>query len=194
MTTDSKEGVDPRVRRTRTDVLRVAGELLLNSGWDRVTHANVAEAAGYSKATLYKHWPQPEDLLRAAFLHVGGFSHGEQCGELRADLISEMEAFRRVLIDEKLATSLVALADRASSSAAIAMIRDHFLGEGQSLLVELVGRGIRSRALRHGLDVGSAADMLSGALVYRIAIMGEVVSTAYVEAIVDVFLRGTECR
>lgn len=182
--------MDPRVRRTRADVDRVAGQLLLEKGWNQVTHANVARASGYSRATLYKHWPQTIDLLRAAFLHLGGLPHGEATGDLRADLVSEMEAFRRVLIDDKLAVSLVALADRAATSPEIAEVRDHFLGEGQALLRELISRGIRTCALRSGIEVGPAADMLSGALVWRVAVMGTKVGRSYVEAVVDVFLEG----
>ncbi|MEM9487737.1 MAG: TetR/AcrR family transcriptional regulator [Myxococcota bacterium] len=182
---------DPRVLRTRADVARAAAELLIDQGWDRVTHANVAAASGYSRATLYKHWPQITDLLRAGFLHIGGLPHGEVTGDLRQDLISEMEAFRRVLIDDRLAVSLVALADRSTASADIAKLRDQFMGDGQSLLRELISKGIRARALRDGIKVGPAADMLSGALVLRVAVMGKRVGRGYIEAIVDIFLHGT---
>jgi len=181
---------DRRVTRTLASVRSVAGRLLLDKGWDQVTHAHVALASGYSRATLYKHWPKPVDLLRAAFLHVGGFSHGELTGNLRDDLVSEMEAFRRVLIDEKLAVALVALADRSAADPEIGSIRDQFLGEGQVLLSQLIEAGLRSRDVRAEVLPGPAVDMLSGALVYRIAILGAAVDRAYVEAIVDTFLRG----
>ncbi len=186
--------MDPRIKRTQTDVIRAAGQLLLNKGWDQVTHANVAAAAGYSRATLYKHWPRRADLLRAAFLHVGGFSHGERTGVLRDDLISEVEAFRRVLIDEKLAVALVALADRAATDDEIGVIRDQFLNEGQALLVELIRAGLESHSVRPDIVAGPAVDMLSGALAYRVAIMGETVDRDYVESIVDAFLHGVVTR
>lgn len=168
----------------------MAAELLLDEGWDRVTHTNVAAASGYSKATLYKHWPAPVDLLRAAFLHVGGFSHGEVTGNLRDDLISEIEAFRRVLVDEKLAVAMIALADRSAADPDTASVRDRFLGEGQAMLVELLRAGLRARTVRSEVDIGPAADMLSGALTWRVAIMGNEVDRDYVESIVDTFLRG----
>lgn len=182
--------IDPRVRRTHADVGRVAGEILLAQGWDQVTHANVAAASGYAKATLYKHWPHMVDLLRTAFLHLGGLPHGEVTGDLRTDLINEIESFRRVLIDDKLSVSMIALADRAATSPDLAKVRDHFLGEGQALLRELISRGIRSRELRPGVKVGPAADMLSGALTWRIAVMGKKVGRGYIESLVDLFLRG----
>ena len=49
--------LDPRVARTRRDVVAAASALLVEVGWDAVTHAEVARRAGFSKATIYAHWP-----------------------------------------------------------------------------------------------------------------------------------------
>ena len=62
----SDAGEDARVARTRADVARAALEVLTHEDWDAVTHARVAEAAGYSKTTLYTHWPSKVDLVAMA--------------------------------------------------------------------------------------------------------------------------------
>ncbi|MBJ7383621.1 MAG: TetR family transcriptional regulator, partial [Mycolicibacterium sp.] len=41
--------------RTRADVSRAALQVLTSEGADALTHAHVAEIAGYSKTTLYTH-------------------------------------------------------------------------------------------------------------------------------------------
>ncbi len=129
----SHERVDPRVRRTRTDVRRAAGELLLEEGWDAVTHARVASAAGYSRATIYAHWPRPIDLLIEAFNHLGAIPHHEPTGDLRQDLIAELTIFRTVLVDHGLARVLATLADRATTSPELAEFRDSIVAEGNRL-------------------------------------------------------------
>jgi AcrR family transcriptional regulator len=183
--------IDPRVRRTHDNVIRTAVELLMAHGWDHVTHANVALASGYAKATLYKHWPQPNDLLRAAFLTVSGVEHhGEVTGDLRTDLVAELEAFRRVLVDDNVAKAMIALVDRAGSDADLASLRHQFLHGGQGPTRALLTDGIAAHLLRADLPVQPAADMLSGALTWRVACLGDAVGPDYVEALVDTFLRG----
>jgi AcrR family transcriptional regulator len=58
--------VDPRVERTRQAVLEAASMLLRTEGPGAVTHARVAEVAGVGRATVYRHWPEHEDLLHDA--------------------------------------------------------------------------------------------------------------------------------
>ena len=57
---------DPRVTRTPNEVLAEAINILVNDGWDAVTHAHVAAQSGYSRATIYAHWPRRIDLMRDA--------------------------------------------------------------------------------------------------------------------------------
>lgn len=189
----SDEPADPRVRRTKADVSRAASELLLEHGWDRVTHAHVAERAGYSRATIYKHWPKQHDLLRAAFGHMGSMPHGERTGDLRDDLISEMEAFRRVLVDGQFSRATAALAERATASADVAAVRDTFLGGGQQLLRDRLTDALTAGDIEVA-DARVAADMLSGALVWRVVMLGESVPPSYVVVLVDTALAGLRPR
>ncbi len=188
----TEQSSDPRVRRTYADISRATAELLLEHGWDHVTHAHVAEHAGYSRATIYKHWPNQHDLLRAAFLHMGSMPHGERTGDLREDLISELEAYRRVLVDARFARAVAALAERAAANPEIAAVRDDFLGGGQAKTRQRILEALRASGREADVNVTAAADMLSGALTWRTAIMGESTDLDYVRAVVDVFLRGLE--
>ena len=96
---DASVPVDPRVVRTRRDVLRAAIEVLIEDGWDAVTQPNVARAAGYSKATVYAHWPDRMNLLRDAFAGFGSMPHHAPTGDLRTDLVGELISFRQAMVD-----------------------------------------------------------------------------------------------
>ena len=61
---------DPRWRRSREAMLNAARVLLVRDGPPGVTHQRVAQEAGVGRATVYRHWPQPEQLLLEAMSGV----------------------------------------------------------------------------------------------------------------------------
>src|SRR6266705_1946789 len=55
---------DPRAARSREAILAAALDLLAREGPGAITHQRVARQAGVGRATVYRHWAAPEDLLR----------------------------------------------------------------------------------------------------------------------------------
>ena len=53
----------PRGRRRREEILAVAERLILDQGFAETTMQRVAEEAGASKETLYRHFKSKDDLL-----------------------------------------------------------------------------------------------------------------------------------
>ncbi len=105
---------DSRVTRTSADVSRVALQVLTSEGADAFSHAHVAEIAGYSKTTLYTHWPLRVDLIMLALDAIGDMPHQEPTGDLRADLIGELRVFRQVVLEYRLDQILAVMAQWAS--------------------------------------------------------------------------------
>ena len=54
---------NPRVQRTRGRILAVARELLAEAGPAGLTYSRLAERAGVTRQTLYRHWPARSGLL-----------------------------------------------------------------------------------------------------------------------------------
>src|SRR3546814_12820926 len=86
--------LDPRVVRTGRHVLAAARTVLVEEGWQRVTVTRVADRSGYARTTLYRHWPQRLDLLRDLITDEVHLLHTVPTGDVRADLVTELEAFR----------------------------------------------------------------------------------------------------
>lgn len=59
--------LDPRVARSRAKILAAATELIVEGGTAAATADAVAERAGVSKATMYRHWSSQIELLIDAF-------------------------------------------------------------------------------------------------------------------------------
>ncbi|WP_336923516.1 TetR/AcrR family transcriptional regulator [Aquipuribacter sp. SD81] len=182
------EVVDARVVRTRRDVLRAALDELVEGGWDAVTHARVAARAGYSKATLYTHWPDRLALVRDAFADFGDMPHHTPTGDVRGDLVGELTSFRTAMRERRLDRALAVLAERAGPVPELVDVRARFVEEGERPLREVL-----AGALPDGL-VAPVSAMLCGLVVHSVLLRGEGPSDADVESAVDLVLAGAGVR
>jgi AcrR family transcriptional regulator len=60
----TSQATDPRAARSREAILAAALDLLAREGPGAITHQRVARQAGVGRATVYRHWAAPQDLLR----------------------------------------------------------------------------------------------------------------------------------
>lgn len=178
-------GEDARVSRTRADVARAALEVLTTDGSDAVTHARVAEVAGYSKTTLYTHWPARVDLIAMAIESLGDMPHHERTGVLRDDLIGELHVFRAGVLDMRLDRVLSGMAEWASEEQ-MARIRQKVNTDGQHQMYEMLGE------LFSGAALDAAVSMLTGVVACPAIMFGTVPEDAVIEAAVDVVLNGRQ--
>lgn len=185
---DVEQVLDARVVRTRRDVLRAAIEELVEGGWDAVTHARVAGRAGYSKATVYAHWPDRLTLVREAFAAFGGMPHHETTGDLRDDLVGELVSFRSAMTEHRLDRALAVLVERAGPVPELVGVRDAFVREGERPMRELL------RPVLSGHRLEAVTAMLCGAVVHPVLLRGTAPSDEEIATTVDVTLAGLDLR
>src|SRR5919201_5865627 len=95
---DGRPGLRERKKaQTRQRISNVATELFVVRGFDNVTVAEVADAAGVSKMTVFNYFPRKEDLF---------FDRGPEAADLIADAIrgrrdgeTPVAALRRLMLD-----------------------------------------------------------------------------------------------
>jgi AcrR family transcriptional regulator len=175
---------DARVLRTRADVARAALEVLTNEGSEAVTHARVAELAGYSKTTLYTHWPARIDLISIAIESLGAMPHHQRTGDLRADLIAELQVFRRGVVEIRLDRVLTGMAEWASMEQ-MRNIRDKVNTDGQHQMYEMLGE------IYSGDELHAAVSMLTGVVACPTLMFGTLPEDTVIEAAVDIVLKST---
>jgi AcrR family transcriptional regulator len=180
--------LDARVIRTRNDILRAAVDVLTSEGLDAVTHHRLAEVAGYSRATIYKHWPTREALFLDAFSYRPGGAHSIPTGDLRADLIAELTMFRQGMERQRLDRALAALAALTTSIPELAEIRDRLVAEGERVLLQLL------TPVAQGAQLEAAMRMLSGSVLQNALLHGQLPSDEVIAATVDLLLRGLDVR
>jgi AcrR family transcriptional regulator len=180
-------GEDVRVARTRVDVARAALGVLTDEGSDAVTHARVAELAGYSKTTLYTHWPSRVDLIVLAVDALGELPHHERSGDLRDDIIGELVAFRGGITEMRLDLILTGMAQWASVEE-MREIRDRINNSGQSQMRAMLGE------LFDGAELEAALSMLTGVVACPSIMFGALPEDDVIAAAVDIVLRGATHR
>lgn len=173
---------DPRVVRTRNDVLKAALDVLIDEGWDAVTHPHVARVAGYSKATVYAHWPDRLALVRDAFARSGELPHAPAVGTLREDLCTELHSFRTAMVEHRLDRALAVLAERAPAVPELAEVRDRYVAAGERPLRD------RLAPLLTPLQVDVAVHMLCGGMLHAVLMHGHAPDDQFVDTAVAAVL------
>lgn len=180
--------VDPRVVRTRNDVLRATLDLLIDEGLESVTHQRVALAAGYARATIYAHWPARADLLREALTRFVDVPHHTPTGDLRTDLVQELISFRTAMRDHRLDRVLAVLVDLTASVPEMVEIRDRLVSNGERTMRALL------EPVLHGAELEAATLTLCGAVLHGALMHGRPPEDDVIESAVDLMLCGLRWR
>ncbi|MEU5907717.1 TetR/AcrR family transcriptional regulator [Micromonospora sp. NPDC047527] len=174
------DSVDPRVQRTRRDVVDAATALFLEQGWAAVTHAEVAHRAGYSKATIYAHWPTRLDLVRASVDQMcAAVGHPQLTGDLRHDLIAGLLDFGQDLADGHLVRVFGGLLERAGSDPIVDELRERLYAAGTRSLDSALRSHLRAE------DVEPSLALLVGGVLVRAGFQVQPADRPFVEDLVD---------
>ncbi|MFI6426259.1 TetR/AcrR family transcriptional regulator [Promicromonospora sp. NPDC050880] len=189
MPSEPAEVLDPRVARTRRDVVGATSTLLLEEGWDAVTHAEVARRAGYSKATVYAHWPTRLDLIRASIEQICDVAdHPAATGDLRADLRAALADFADDLTRGHLDRLLGGVVERAHGNEVVRGLRTRLYETGTSGMRAVLAAHVAPR------DVEPTLALLTGAVLVLVTFEGRPATTAVVDDLVDRALAATTPR
>jgi AcrR family transcriptional regulator len=179
---------DPRVTRTRAAVLQAAGQLLAEEGWNAVTHVKVAERSGVGRATIYRHWPESRDLLHDVLQGVEPRPRAALTGDLRTDLLNELEMTRLTMNDGGRARAMMALVDRGQVDPDMAALSAELTTGWTAVLRAIIREGKKRGVLRKTVDPPRSAAQLLGPLVYQRFLAMKPLTRAFVEALVDDWL------
>jgi AcrR family transcriptional regulator len=104
---------NPRVARTRANVLAVARGLLPEVGVDGMTYSLLAQESGVTRQTLYRHWPTRGALLFDVILHGPEVGYPEQGTDVRTVAVAWLRSLRAGLSDPATRAAVLAVTARA---------------------------------------------------------------------------------
>lgn len=182
----------PRRRTTDDAITRAALDLLAERGFQAATIEAIALRAGVGRNTIYRRWRSKEELIADALreLTTGFDARGED--DLYTLLLNWLRDFARTFSDPLLGRLLAGVLGELQRNPVFADVyadrvvrprRDALLGR----LTEAQERG----ELRSDVDLEHVADLLGGALVFRLLPLGlPSLSESYAEELLDTIWRG----
>ena len=176
----------------RADVLRAVGDLLLTEGIACLTFERVAREAGVSKTTLYKWWPSKGSLALDGYFHaVQDTLAFPDTGDVRADLLSQLRAFARLMTRTPGGRVLAELIGQSQTDPDLAAAyRELYSAHRRRLAEQRFDTARELGQIRDDVDVKVLVDQLWGAVYHRLLIPDEPVTDEFIVALVDNLLTG----
>ncbi len=169
-------------------MLNAARKLLITEGWDSVTHAKVAAAAGVGRATAYRHWSTTTELaLEAASLEAES-ARPPHTGNLRVDVIAELCELRSALTDRGLKPLMLLITERAAHDEEFRNIRKQLTKRGAGPIRSVLRDAVRRGELRKDSDVDEVISLLVGPIVYEIVMRDRTFPDRRIAALADLVL------
>ena len=182
---EQQEDTDPRITLTRRRVLDAARQLLIDEGQESVTPTRLAEITGVSRSTIYRRWPEPDDIIFEAIADDTDTPPFAASGDLRQDLTRYLEALREGL--KSFHTGLLATRiDRAEHDPDTADVLRTVSENRRMLIADLLGHPREEFAAAHALLVGP--------LMYQRFLAREEITDELIELVVDAYLAGRTTR
>lgn len=182
-----------RSEDARVAILHAADDLLVEKGFAGVTIEGVAAAAGVSKQTIYRWWSSKTEILLDTFLGDAAekLVRREQ-PTLAEDLRGYLRSLAAFLTGDDAGAVFRALIGHAQHDPVFAaQLRTHYLDEQRQRDRAPLDLAVRRGELPAGLDVPAAVDMLVGPLYHRILMTGDPVDEAFIDQLVEHFVRGS---
>ncbi|HEX6346738.1 TetR/AcrR family transcriptional regulator, partial [Umezawaea sp.] len=176
---------DPRSTRSRTAILTAARALLLKEGPAAVTHQRVAQEAGIGRATVYRHWARPEQLLLAAMSGSDLPHFRDPATPIRPWLHDQLRALATEMELPEVAAVTLTLMQGAVWNPEIADQRDHATATVTTRLGAALDIAVESGELATRVDPTDATSILIGPLVYRTTMQAGSVTDALIDSLLD---------
>lgn len=180
----------PRDPAIDAAVLEATLDHLSTKGYARMSVDSIAETAGVTKPTIYRRWPSKADLVTAAIAALQQSHPPQLTGDLRADLIVNLEHFGSGLL-RPYGMSMIGtlLVEEQHTPELIALFRERVVSPRRRWIRGVLIAGVERGELAADLDLGASVAMLAGAY-YAQYLTGHGVPDNWAERIVDAFLAG----
>src|SRR6204780_1994178 len=177
------DAANPRVRRTRERILAAARELLSEVGPAGLTYSLLAERAGVTRQTLYRHWPARPALLLGLILEGADGGYPEPGADSGVVAAAWLASLRDGLRDRARRIAVLGVAAQADSDPDSAQALAQLTEYGNVALNELLQPSGTT------ISPGEYA-LLSGPVLARIFFERRPVTDEFIAAVVSGWLAG----
>jgi AcrR family transcriptional regulator len=180
----------PREPEVDQRILDAAFRLMAQSGYVRMSMDAVATEAGVTKPTIYRRYASKIELALAAIVAYCDQTAPTYIGETRADLITQMNHFRRAL-DRPYGMAMLGtvLAEEHETPELLASFRSYLVQPRRQAVHAILEQGRARGEFHNDANLEIAENMLIGAY-YAQYLAGVPFAPNWGEQIVDAVLTG----
>lgn len=175
---------DPRVTRSKAQVLDAAVALLVEEGAAGFTIEKVAARAGVARTTIYRHWPDRGELIVDALGSLGQQPTLAHTDDLLADVRTHLTELAAGLEGATWGALLPSVIDAAARDPAVADLARAFSASRRAALRGRLDAAVAEGRLPGDLDTDLLAAQLVGPLFYRRLLSHQPVTPAVIDQVV----------
>jgi AcrR family transcriptional regulator len=185
------QAVAARLSRSRVnrheEILQAAIEELQSVGYDRTTMDAVAERAGASKATLYRHWPNKAVLIVAAIRYMKGLDTAPlpDTGDLRTDLMTLLKGATEHSGHEQLCVMQGMVSACGADPELARAFYEQIIEAKRAGAIEILRRAQGRGEVSEATDIHFLVDAAPAMLIFRHLLTPEPVDEQYLTRLVD---------
>ncbi|MFF6980428.1 TetR/AcrR family transcriptional regulator [Streptomyces sp. NPDC008343] len=164
-----------RTARVREAVLRAAGDILAEQGFDGLDLADVARRADVGKTTVYRRWGSVTALVADLLADMAEQSlPREETGSVLGDLLANATLVQRTLADPRQGALFRAVIAAATCDERTAQALRRFYEMRVAEWAPCVQQGVARRELPEGTDPEAVVRAVSAPLYYQLLTTGVV--------------------
>ncbi len=186
---DARPGRSGRPRDIELDgrILEAARAIFRSEGYDAVSIAAVARAAGLPRSTVYRRYSGPVALrYAAAVIPAAGLAPLSDTGDIRADMQAHISAnaggFRS---PEWIAQLRSLIGDALADPGGRRVLNDEYVRPRLTEVAQLLRRASDEGRLADHVDPDLAARAITGTLIYHSLLLDEPVDDALLQRLLD---------
>ena len=178
-------------RRGRTErhegILQATIDELQAVGYDRMTMDAVAERAGASKATLYRHWPGKAELVVAAIRYMKGVDTATlpDTGSLRTDLLTLLSGAMNSSGHEQLCVMRGMISACGADPELARAFQEQVIDAKRAGALQILARAQERGDVSEGADIQFLVDAAPAMLIFRHLLTPHDVDEVYLARLVD---------
>ncbi len=185
---------DPRIDRTRRVVLEAAIEVIAERGFLGATIDAIAQRCGVARSTIYRHWPERNDLLLDAVAAKVEPIETLAVGDLRADLVAIGTHLAELLGSEPMGSVAAALILESRRDPALERLRDQFVSRRRRAIAQVMQLAADRGQIPPGNDLASMGNDFAGQIFFNALVLHAPMDRAWVADHVDRWLERHEAR
>jgi AcrR family transcriptional regulator len=184
----------PRSEQAEQAIIEATLDLFAEQGFEGVCVEAVAARAGVGKATIYRRWPNKEELLLAALSSMKS-PFPEPAGSARDDLVAQMTVMCADRADPRKARRYALLLGEGQKYPRLmARYKETVVGPRHDAMRAVIRRGIASGELRADTDIEIALLALTGTVMAKEKAADGTLNGEFAARIVDELLLGLAAR